>query len=390
MISSLYKILLPMTLVVTVLIPDVLTADVIRLRHSVRRADIDQPIRLGDIAILEGPQAEALSRTVIRPSDARAATGLIRIRVAEVRELLQDADVYWGTLDLEGGLTLVRPPASPRRASVKESKNQAVVVPASGSMNGKPASGTSGGVPVAVPASGSMHAESASEMPGGVAFVAAPDLFSAGDIVARQVAKLMIAAWGPDASRLELAVDATSAQAIIAGASTFSVELLGNPLGDRCNARITQRRDDGRLFRATLVRVDVRIVRRVPIAVRNLRPGRKLAASDFEIAERAVRPSEVVLDLAALEDRQLVKSLAAGAPMNAGLLKAEFVVHRQSEVLILAAGAGVQVEVPGIAMEKGRIGDTIECRLRTAGDRDRNARFSAVVIGLGRVRLPDR
>jgi len=76
--------------------------------------------------------------------------------------------------------------------------------------------------------------------------------------------------------------------------------------------------------------------------------------------------------------------------MTAGLLKAEFVVERQGNVLILASGTGVQVEAPGVAMEKGRIGDTIECRLRTAGDRDRNARFSAVVIGPGRVRLADR
>ena len=76
--------------------------------------------------------------------------------------------------------------------------------------------------------------------------------------------------------------------------------------------------------------------------------------------------------------------------MTAGLLKAEFVVERHGEVLILASGTGIRVEVPGVAMEKGRIGDTIECRLRTVGERDRNARFSAVVIGPGRVRLPDR
>jgi hypothetical protein len=84
MIPSLRNILLPTILVVAVLIPDVLSADVIRLRHSVRRSAADQPIRLGDIAILEGPQAEALSRTVIRPANARDATDLIRIRVAEV------------------------------------------------------------------------------------------------------------------------------------------------------------------------------------------------------------------------------------------------------------------------------------------------------------------
>ena len=136
--------------------------------------------------------------------------------------------------------------------------------------------------------------------------------------------------------------------------------------------------------------MDIRIVRTVPIASRNLAAGRELDSSDFDLAERAIRPSEVVLEIDALEDRRLARPLAEGIALTAGLLKAEFVVERQDEVLILATGAGVRVEVPGIAMEKGRIGDTIECRLRNAGERDRNARFSAVVIGPGRVRLPDR
>jgi flagella basal body P-ring formation protein FlgA len=368
MIPSLRNILLPTILVVAVLIPDVLSADVIRLRHSVRRSAADQPIRLGDIAILEGPQAEALSRTVIRPANARDATDVIRIRVAEVRESLHDAEVYWGTLDLEGGMTLVRPPAPSRRASGPESKVLPVAVVASAGLDMACADGAAEGVP----------------------FVAASDLLEAGGSVTRQIAKSMIAAWGPEAFDLQLAIDTTSAEAIIAGASAFSVELLGNPRGDRCNARITQQREDGRISRATLVRVDVRIVRQVPIASRDLRTGRKLSGSDFEMANCAVRPSEVVLDIVALEDRQLEGSLAAGAPMTAGLLKAEFVVERHGEVLILASGTGIRVEVPGVAMEKGRIGDTIECRLRTVGERDRNARFSAVVIGPGRVWLPDR
>ena len=220
--------------------------------------------------------------------------------------------------------------------------------------------------------------------------MAASDLLETGGNVARQIAKSMIVAWGPEAARLRLAIDATAAEALIVDAAAFRVELLGDPRGDRCNAKITQQRQDGRPARATLARVDIRIVRTVPIASRNLAAGRELDSSDFDLAERAIRPSEVVLEIDALEDRRLVRPLAEGSALTAGLLKAEFVVERQGEVLILATGAGVRVEVPGIAMEKGRIGDTIECRLRNAGERDRNARFSAVVIGPGRVRLPDR
>ena len=368
MISLLRNILIPTVLVVTVLFPGVLSADVIRLRHSVRRAAIDQPIRLGDISILEGPQAVALSKTVIRPAEACESTGIIRIRVAEVRDVLQAANVYWGTLDLEGGVTLVRPSASARRMHGRKPDVQASAVPASDGVTASLVSGTLEATP----------------------FVAASDLFETGGIVARQIAKSMIVAWGPEAARLRLAIDATAAEALIVDAAAFRVELLGDPRGDRCNAKITQQRQDGRPSRATLARVDIRIVRTVPIASRNLAAGRELDSSDFDLAERAIRPSEVVLEIDALEDRRLAKPLAEGSALTAGLLKAEFVVERQGEVLILATGAGVRVEVPGIAMEKGRIGDTIECRLRNAGERDRNARFSAVVIGPGRVRLPDR
>ena len=368
MISLLRNILIPTVLVVTVLFPGVLSADVIRLRHSVRRAAIDQPIRLGDISILEGPQAVALSKTIILPAEACEDTGVIRIRVTEVRDVLQAANVYWGTLDLEGGVTLVRPPASAGRMRDRKPDVQASAVTASERVTPSLVTGTLEATP----------------------FVAASDLLETGGNVARQIAKSMIVAWGPEAARLRLAIDATAAEALIVDAAAFSVELLGDPRGDRCNAKITQQRQDGRPARATLARVDIRIVRTVPIASRNLAAGRELDPSDFDLADRAIRPSEVVLEIDALEDRRLAKPLAEGSALTAGLLKAEFVVERQGEVLILATGAGVRVEVPGIAMQKGRIGDTIECRLRTAGERDRNARFSAVVIGPGRVRLPDR
>ncbi len=368
MIISLRDILLPAVITAVTLVPDVLGADVIQLRHSVRRAAVDQPVRLGDIAILDGAQAEALAGIVIRPADSRAATGVIHIRVAEVRGVLDDADVYWGTLDLEGGLTLVRPPASTRQLVGRDSEARAIGATELKGLNAEPSKGRSA------------HA----------AFIAAADLLDSGGMVAREIAKAMIISWGPEASGLQLAIDATAAEAMVADATGFSVELLGNPRSDRCNARIAGQRENGRPSRATLARVDVRIVRSVPIASRDLRAGRKLADSDFEMANRPVRPSDVVLGIDSLEDRQLQRSLVAGAPMTAGLLKAEFVVERQGRVLIVASGTGIQVEAPGIAMEKGRIGDTIECRLRTAGDRDRNARFSAVVIGPGRVRLPDR
>ncbi len=368
MINTLRNILLFTVIAAVAVIPNVLAADVIQLRHSVRRAAVDQPVRLGDIAILDGVQAEALAGIVIRPADSRAATGVVRIRVAEVRAVLDDAEVYWGTLDLEGGLTLVRPPASTRQAVGRESEGHAVVATKLKGLAAGPSKGPADHTP----------------------FIAAADLLEDGGMVAREIAKAMIMSWGPEASGLQLAIDATAAEALVADATGFSVELLGNPRSDRCNARIAVRREGGRPSRAALARVDVRIIRSVPVAFRDLRAGRKLSRSDFEMASRPVRPSEIVLDIGSLEDRKLQGSMVAGAAMTAGLLKAEFVVERQGNVLILASGTGVQVEAPGVAMEKGRIGDTIECRLRTAGDRDRNARFSAVVIGPGRVRLADR
>ncbi|MCP4795998.1 MAG: flagella basal body P-ring formation protein FlgA, partial [Phycisphaeraceae bacterium] len=69
-------------------------------------------------------------------------------------------------------------------------------------------------------------------------------------------------------------------------------------------------------------------------------------------------------------------------------LRPEIVVDRRDDVLVMADDGQVSIHVRGIAIEKGRVGDTIQCRLRTSDPRDRTAWFDAEVVGPGRVRLP--
>ena len=58
------------------------------------------------------------------------------------------------------------------------------------------------------------------------------------------------------------------------------------------------------------------------------------------------------------------------------------------KVTAMADDGRVSIHVRGVAIEKGRVGDTIQCRLRTSDPRDRTAWFDAEVVGPGRVRLP--
>ena len=77
--------------------------------------------------------------------------------------------------------------------------------------------------------------------------------------------------------------------------------------------------------------------------------------------------------------------LAIGCGVQGLLL---LVIDRKDDVLVMADDGHVSIHVRGIAIEKGRVGDRIHCRLRTSDPRDRTTWFAVEVVGPGRVRLP--
>ena len=332
-------------------------ADVIRLRDSVRRTANDQPVLLRDIAILEGSVAEGFGGLVIR---AEADDDVVRIRVDEIRDLLDDAGAYWGELSLEGGTTRVRPPAVRRGVASSDLAIQS---------SPRPTKKTDGAGRASID-------------------LRTPfELLDRGGL-AEEIAERVIEAWGSDSESIRIGLDSARLADAVAGLATAEISVQGNLRGDRFQVRIGGNRVDGRASRTRLLPVEIRIVETVPVAARELRPGRRLDASDFTLEPRPVRPSSVVLDLDSIEDRQLQTAVPRGQALEVAHLRPEIVVDRRDDVLVMADDGQVSIHVRGIAIEKGRVGDTIQCRLRTSDPRDRTAWFDAEVVGPGRVRLP--
>ncbi|MCP4939893.1 MAG: flagellar basal body P-ring formation protein FlgA, partial [Phycisphaeraceae bacterium] len=314
-------------------------------------------VLLRDIAILEGSVAEGFGGLVIR---AEADDDVVRIRVDEIRDLLDDAGAYWGELSLEGGTTRVRPPAVRRGVA-----SSGLVVQSSPRPTKKTDGAGRASIDLRTPF----------------------ELLDRGGL-AEEIAERVIEAWGSDSESIRIGLDSARLADAVAGLATAEISVQGNLRGDRFQVRIGGNRADGRASRTRLLPVEIRIVETVPVAARELRPGRRLDASDFTLEPRPVRPSSVVLDLDSIEDRQLQTAVSRGQALEVAHLRPEIVVDRRDDVLVMADDGQVSIHVRGIAIEKGRVGDTIQCRLRTSDPRDRTAWFDAEVVGPGRVRLP--
>lgn len=81
--------------------------DAVRLKASVRLPPAALEVRLGDIATLEGPEAEMHADLVI--AQVVDPTAITEIPLALVREKLDEARVHWGRVNLSGRVVIVRP-----------------------------------------------------------------------------------------------------------------------------------------------------------------------------------------------------------------------------------------------------------------------------------------
>jgi len=81
-------------------------AGTINLRAAVRLTDDGRIVRLGDIALLEGVEAEQLAGTVI--GEVPADTHVVEFTIDHVRSVLASAGAHWGRININGGRVIVR------------------------------------------------------------------------------------------------------------------------------------------------------------------------------------------------------------------------------------------------------------------------------------------
>lgn len=131
-----------------------------------------------------------------------------------------------------------------------------------------------------------------------------------------------------------------------------------------------------------LLRVDVEVLRRVVVVAQDMERGERVTGSMVREVDMWVSPRGE----AGPADVEEVLGLRARRPLRSGEvlrgtdLEAAIVVQRGALVTVMCLKGGIGVQARGRAMEDGREGDVIECRLM-----DSDTSFEARVDGAGRV-----
>lgn len=150
--------------------------------------------------------------------------------------------------------------------------------------------------------------------------------------------------------------------------------------------QVTLRRD-GRSERVVHVTARIRLLRDVVVARRPLNRGNYVHPDDLMVQRRAferdgelglVRPDE-------LAGQQVRNYVPVGQMLTRDDLKAVDMVTRAQRVRVTSGGAGVSLELNGVALESGALGDTIRVRLGESRTDRRTVR--GVVTGFGIIRL---
>ncbi len=112
------------------------------------------------------------------------------------------------------------------------------------------------------------------------------------------------------------------------------------------------------------VPVKVTVFTQVVVAARSLPRGQLLSASDLSLARRdlARLPQGYFRDPAEVAGQQLKRNVTAGQALTPALLKAPRTIRRGERVTLVAGGNGVEVRMPGIALNNAARGETVRVR----------------------------
>jgi flagella basal body P-ring formation protein FlgA len=128
---------------------------------------------------------------------------------------------------------------------------------------------------------------------------------------------------------------------------------------------------------------NVRVMRQVPVAVRNLNIGERITEADFKSDLKDVTmANDGFPDATKLIGRQVGRGVSVNEPITFANLAREYHVKFGQAVKILSENEWLQISMNGIAQEKGEIGD----RIRVQNPSTKSI-LSAVVEAPGVVRI---
>lgn len=208
------------------------------------------------------------------------------------------------------------------------------------------------------------------------ALVAAAALATAAPLAAQadgaeaRVAAILARRWDVPAAAIRLAWPTAAAPLALAGADSLRVE------GTGTGGWLVVTAPDG-----VAVRVRAGVEDSVPVAARELSPGRALEAADIAVAVR-VRWGAPRPDAAPGAGWEVRRPLAAGDPLAAPFVVPPPAVRGGDPLRLEWAQGGVQVSLSGVALHTARVGEPV--RARVAG---RSTLVSGIMTGPGLARL---
>lgn len=332
-------------------------ADRIELRRSVRRP-VEGPVRLADVAHLQGEEALRFADLVILPVGDASSSGVERVSIGEIRDLLDEAEAGWSRLELCGGEVLVRPAAATPSAEPRHPRlavDQAVRAPVAAVVDADWIS--------VVEALDGSHGE-----------------------LARIAAGLIRSAAGEQIlDRLHVRLDLRAMDRLPEGMTDPRVRARGEVMVDRFDLNLTYRLPTG-ASRTAQVPVELRISRDVPVAARDIARNSPIVGegSDLRMERRLVAFSTAIVGIDRLIGRKTRVVVTEGEPVLASSMQPERLVAKGSEVTVESEIGGFRITTSLQAMEPGCFGDLIRCTRTRGGDP-----VTVRVVGPNRVELPN-
>lgn len=338
------------------LIAGAVLGDSITLKNSVRLQSRNDAIRLADIAELEGP--EALRHADLVVLESTDATAAFEIEIQQVRQVLDQAHVHWGRVDLNGRRTIVRPaPASgatPPLAmtgvtltGVKEpeSPTRKAQAPVRDEINAQ-------------------HMVSANTLGGGIA-------------------RLITGGLNIRPADLRLSLDRNDSDFLDLDSSASDPRFEINPLSSLDSDRLTleiRTWSGGKIIQSRNVTVHPHILTETVTLRRNARRNEPIAEGDLELTREWLPPSQAMLRcrMAETVGKLASRSLRSGDILRKSDIKRPTLIDRGNRVIVRCLVGGVVISMQAEARSEGAEGDQIE--LRKLGERDT---FFAIVTGPG-------
>lgn len=298
------------------------------------RTQMDEPITLGDIALLEGAAgAHADLAIVPEPGVTAGADRRLSVTLADVRTKLEQRvpeDAGRFSYTGESCQVILRPKKQPR----------------------------------------SQHA------PAEPAATTAPAL---GLTVRDHIEAKLVQTLGVSMGDLELTFEDADAALLASATRGWTVVVEPTGSSSRMPMRITMYDERGEIRDVTL-RVGVRILRDIVRTTRALRRGETLTSDDYEIDQAWLAPDVPYVEPTHTGAIRLKRAIGAGEMLTSGHAEMAEVVKRGDIVSVHAISGTIVMRTEARALESGRIGDTIELEpLQTKG------RFAAQVKAPGRV-----